>query len=201
MYHLQVAHSPWDCSNNQQRYTTHQVQATTLRAFLALDFDAEGQAHLTTHLRRLRAAPWADQVRWVHPEHLHLTLRFLGEVTPIQVNEYMDSFRSRLGALGTLRLRASGPRLFPTPSRPRLVACLIEAHPALDALAALAESCAVGIGLPAESRPFQGHVTLGRTRDQRAGRSISLDASPSTALTCSEITLYRSQLQPHGQLY
>jgi len=179
-------------------------QMTTVRAFLALDLDAEGQARLTAHLRRLRAAPWADQVRWVSPQHLHLTLRFLGEVTPAQATRYANAFRSGLAALrdaGALRLHASEPRLFPNPHRPRIIACLVEAHPTLHALVALAESCALDIGLRPETRPFQGHITLGRLRAWPIAGQLPRAESPGVLLQPDTITLYRSQLHPSGPTY
>jgi 2'-5' RNA ligase len=175
------------------------MQNATLRAFLALDFDAEGRAVLANYLRSLRAAPWAAQVRWVSVENLHLTLRFLGDITPAQAAQYADAFRSKLDNVGVLRLRISGPRFFPSTTRPRVIACLTEAHPVLDALAAFAESCAVGIGLPADPRPFQGHITLGRLRDGWAHHALSEMAG--AWLHSNAITLYRSQLHPRGPTY
>jgi len=184
------------------RYTAGRMQSATLRAFLALDFDAEGQATLAKYLCDLRAAPWAAQVRWVSMENLHLTLRFLGDITPAQATQYADALRSglsRIDNLGVLRLRVSGPRFFPSAARPRAIACLTDAHPTLDALAALAESCAVGIGLPEDPRPFRGHITLGRLRDGRAHGVLS--EIPGAWLHSATITLYRSQLHPRGPTY
>jgi 2'-5' RNA ligase len=177
---------------------------TSLRAFLALDFDTEGKAHLAAHLRHLRAASWASQVRWVSPENLHLTLRFLGEVTPAQAAQYANAFRdglSTLDDLDKLQLRVSGPSLFPSTARPRIIACLTASQPALNVLAALAESCALGVGLAAESRPFQGHITLGRLREQRPTERIALAEAPQAVLRPSAITLYRSRLHPGGPTY
>jgi len=178
------------------------MQSATLRAFLALDFDVEGHATLAKYLHHLRATPWATQVRWVSEENLHLTLRFLGDITPAQATQYADAFRSgleRLARSDALRLRISGPRFFPSAARPRIIACLTDPHPALDALAALAESCAVGIGLTADSRPFLGHITLGRLRDGRARRALG--EMPGAWLNPATIILYRSQLHPRGPTY
>lgn len=176
----------------------------TLRAFLALDFDADALRTLTAHLNRLRAMPWAREVRWVSPENLHLTLRFLGDVTPAQAERYAEAFGVGLPRItdpAGLTFMATPPRFFPTPSRPRVIACLIEENATLTALAELAEACAVRIGLARETRPFNGHVTLGRTRDTFP-RSATLPRDAAAApMRAAAITLYKSVLTPAGPIY
>lgn len=169
-----------------------------------MDFDDDALRALTTHLGRLRAMPWADDVRWVSPNNLHLTLRFLGDITPSQAERYAEAFGeglTRIADLARLSLSATAPRFFPTPLRPRVIACLVESHPTLSALAALAEACAVMIGLDREKRPFSGHITLGRTRDTFP-RSAALPRDDAlTPMRPVAITLYRSKLDPRGAIY
>lgn len=176
----------------------------TLRAFLALDFDADALRVLAAHLSRLRALPWAREVRWVSPENLHLTLRFLGDVTPNQAERFVEAFGAglaRIADMAELTLTVTPPRFFPTLSRPRVIACLIESNPTLTALAELAEACAVRIGLERETRPFNGHITLGRIRDSFP-RDAGLPSDKAiTPMRPVAITLYESKLDPHGAIY
>ncbi|MFC1466633.1 MAG: RNA 2',3'-cyclic phosphodiesterase [Candidatus Brachytrichaceae bacterium NZ_4S206] len=176
----------------------------TLRAFLALDFDDDALSVLNAHLRRLRAMPWANDVRWVSPENLHLTLRFLGDVTPRQAERYAEAFGAglpRIAAEGGLMLATTPPRFFPTPARPRVIACLIEENATLTALAELAEACAVRIGLERETRPFNGHITLGRTRDSFPRDAALPRDGTITPMRALAITLYESKLDPRGAIY
>ena len=180
------------------------AQPSSLRAFLALDFDSETLDALSAHLQRLRAMPWADAVRWVSADNLHLTLRFLGDITPAQAERYAGDLRrglTQIADLPGLSLRISEPRLFPRPSHPRIIACLAESNTTLTALASLAEACATGIGLAAERRPFNGHITLGRLRDPSLHRIISLGGGAGTPGRPAGITLYRSELSRRGAIY
>lgn len=179
-------------------------RSPTLRAFLALDFDAAARRVLAAHLNRLRAMPWANDVRWVRPDNLHLTLRFLGEITPARATHYAERFGAGLANvphLAELKLEVTSPRFFPAPSRPRVIACLVSPHPTLAMLAALAESCAVGIGLTAESRPFNGHITLGRARDAFPCHATLPNDDAITPMQPTAITLYESKLLPSGPIY
>ncbi len=180
------------------------IAHATLRAFLALDFDDDALSALGARLRRLRAMPWANGIRWVSPDNLHLTLRFLGDVTPTQVERYAEAFGAgltRIAGLAKLTLSMTSPRFFPTPSRPRVIACLVEDNPMLSELAKLAEACAVQIGLNREARPFKGHITLGRTRDALPrGAALPRDEAV-TAIRPTAISLYQSQLDPRGAIY
>ncbi len=180
------------------------AEQTTLRAFLALDFDDDALGVLSTYLRQLRASPWANDVRWVSPDNLHLTLRFLGDITPAQVTGYASALRkglAHIANLSSLTLVVSPPRLFPRPSRPRLIACLIESNPTLAELAALAERCAIGIGLAPERRPFNGHITLGRLRDSFPRDAALPERGSAAHFHPGAITLYRSDLNPQGAVY
>ncbi|MFN4293486.1 MAG: RNA 2',3'-cyclic phosphodiesterase [Thermoflexales bacterium] len=180
------------------------IAHATLRAFLALDFDDDALSALSAHLRRLRAMPWANDIRWVSPDNLHLTLRFLGDVTPTQAERYAEAFGaglSQIAGLAKLALSMTSPRFFPTPSRPRVIACLVEDNAMLSELAELAEACAVRIGLNREVRPFKGHITLGRTRDALPRDAALPRDEAVTAIRPTAITLYQSRLDPRGAIY
>ncbi|BCX05555.1 MAG: RNA 2',3'-cyclic phosphodiesterase [Candidatus Roseilinea sp.] len=184
--------------------SVQRAKQPTLRAFLALDFDDDALRVLDAYLRRLRAMPWANDVRWVRPDNLHLTLRFLGDVTPSQAERYAEAFGeglARMTDLTAFTLAATPPRFFPTPSRPRVIACLIEGNPTLTALAALAETCALRIGLERETRPFNGHITLGRTRDSFPRDAALPRDETVTDMRPITITLYESKLDPRGAMY
>lgn len=180
------------------------TKPSSLRAFLALDLDDDALDVLSAHLRRLRAMPWANAVRWVSADNLHLTLRFLGDIAPAQAERYIGALRrglTQVADLPGLSLRVSGPRLFPKSSHPRVIACLAESNATLTALADLAEACATGIGLAAEKRPFNGHITLGRLRDPLPQGAVLPKEEEGTLMRPTAITLYKSELSPHGAIY
>lgn len=178
-----------------------------MRAFLALDFDNDAVQTLQTYQNRLQRESWADQVRWSSAANLHLTLRFLGEISRQQAEQYAHDFRDATTTLlrttAELTLAVTPPCLFPDPARPRVVACLVRSNALLLRIVASAESCAMSIGLAPERRCFNGHITLGRVREGAALRApgrFLIEAAEST-MRAEAITLYESMLTPRGAVY
>ena len=99
--------------------------------------------------------------RWIEPENLHLTLRFVGDVDKPQAREFadgletidVDAFELRLAGLGTF----GG-------NEPRSIWAGVEASAPLEALARANERAARAAGLPPDGRPFKPHVTLARLK-------------------------------------
>ncbi len=175
-----------------------------MRAFLALAPDPAAQTVLCRYQRRLARASWAHQVKWVAETNLHLTIRFLGEVTPAVQAELVGRLEAALsqpGAPGRLELELTEPRWFPSARQPRTLACLVPETPPLMALAALAEASARDAGLPPEERPFRAHITLGRMRPTLTV-SPKLDIAPSrTGFRADALIFYQSTLTPAGPIY
>lgn len=175
-----------------------------MRAFLALAPDPAAQAVLCRYQRHLAQFSWASHVKWVAEANLHLTIRFLGELTPaVQTNlvGWLETALAQLDTPGRLELELTEPRWFPSPRQPRTLACLVVATPSLTALAALAESGARAAGLAPEERPFQAHITLGRTRPTLRV-SPRLDVNPTrTRFWADALILYQSTLTPAGPIY
>jgi 2'-5' RNA ligase len=175
-----------------------------MRAFLALCPDPGAHAVLCRYQRQLAQLPWAHHVKWVSEANLHLTIRFLGELTPTMQTELVSRLEAALsppGALGGLELEFTEPHWFPSAQQPRTLACLVPDTPSLTALAALAEASARAVGLAPEERPFRGHITLGRTRP-------TLPACPRLGVTrtrtrfrADALILYQSTLTPSGPIY
>jgi 2'-5' RNA ligase len=176
-----------------------------LRAFIAVDLDAAARAAAAEILRRLRGAPGGDSVRWVRPEALHVTLRFLGQIAPAQVEPLARAVGAQLAGLVPFALALGAVTLFPSPRRPRVVALEVGPQVALAELARAVERGVAAQGFAPEERPFRAHLTLGRVRNAN-GRAAALAphglAAPvGSHCPVSEVVLYRSELRPEGSLY
>ncbi len=174
-----------------------------MRAFLALTPDDAAHTALARELRALQRQPWSRDVRWVAEENLHLTMRFLGDVSEAQKAQLRQALAAQLSAAplpATLHLRVHPPALFPSARRPRVVACGIEPTSALQQIAEIAERCAQAVGLPPETKPFHPHITLGRLRDGAAPPALRETAPPLT-LVSDRLCLYLSTLTPQGAIY
>lgn len=175
-----------------------------MRGFIALSLPSPVRAALQQLQERL-AATQAD-VAWVRPGQLHLTLKFLDEITPAQV----QALQARLAALAAahppFRCRLAGLGAFPSPAAPRVIwVGVAEGQEAVIRLAQAIEQLAAEFKLRQEARAFSAHVTLGRVRSGR-GRAALQHAlaepwAGSEAWDVTSVQLYQSVLNPTGAVH
>lgn len=174
-----------------------------MRAFVALDLPAPVRAQLQETAQALRAV--AD-VRLVRPEHLHVTLQFLGQIEPAQADAIGE--RIARGPWPALSLRLCGLGQFPERGAPRVLWAGLAGD--VEQLAALAERLAAATaatGIAREDRPFTAHVTLGRCRSPRGSARLAAvlrERSPALAglpWQPAGIALYRSDPGAGGPVY
>ena len=142
-------------------------------------------------------------VRWVPPANYHLTLRFIGNVTPVQAEE-VDL------ALGAIRakpfeLRLQGLGTFEKAGRVQSLHALAERTPGLAHLQAKIETALQRAGLPAERRRFTPHVTLARTEfvplDKLAGFVQAHNLFRTAPETVEHFVLFSSRLGKEMAVY
>jgi 2'-5' RNA ligase len=175
--------------------------ASNLRLFVALDPPEAVRRRLATAQASLRAAAGrhAEDVRWVAPARLHLTLHFLGSVPGERVDAIGAAVVEEAARSRPLRLEIRGAGGFPTPRRPRVVWAGVGGD--LEALGALAASLGrrLGLlGLPGDGRPFAPHLTLGRSREARGAAGLGGAIAAAVAWRAEEVVLFRSHLDPGG---
>lgn len=179
----------------------------TMRAFIAIDLPPAVKDALGGVAHELGERVTRGVVRWVRPEQMHLTLRFL-EDTPLDrlaaVQQAMDA---AAGGQSPFELRLDGIGCFPTLSRPRVVWVGLaaagggESAPLLALKAALDEAL-TPLGWPPEDRPFAAHLTLGRVKDERGAHGVEWTTDvPPLAIPVTAIHLIESQLRPEGSVY
>lgn len=141
-------------------------------------------------------------VRWVRPDQLHLTLKFLGE-TPAAFLPEIERALAGVAAASTsfaLGLEAGG--VFPPSGPPRVVWIGVSPAAKLVELAARVEQALQPLGFDPETRPFRPHLTLGRAEPgavfDRALLARPLAAQPETI---AALSLVQSQLRPGGSVY
>ena len=176
----------------------------TLRLFVALELPAPILAALEDVQRTLRDQMPARAVRWVRGEGIHLTLKFLGETPASQRDGIAAALETACAGQRPLALRAAGLGCFPTTARPRVVWVGLAGD--LDRLADLqgaVEAALEPLGFPAEGRPFNPHLTLGRLKDAssaeiKAVGGVVEAAPPETiaAWTADAVCLMRASCVP-----
>ncbi len=177
-----------------------------MRLFVAIDLPAslrESLALLVTGLRRELPG-----LRWVKPEGIHLTLRFLGDVPEAQDLRLREVLHRALpSAVPPFDVKVEGVGVFPDKSRPRVVwTGLREANGSLQALQQRVEIAAREAGFTAEGRPFKPHLTLARMGEGRPASDLPLILARHSvdvlgSFRVSTVCLFQSILRSGGAEY
>ncbi len=141
--------------------------------------------------------------RWVAPESLHLTLRFIGDATPDQAEDLVAAL-SRIRA-PAFDLSLQGLGVFGDRRRARMLWTGVAPSPGLRHLQAKVEQAVQGAGFEAEHRKFHPHVTIARLRDVPKGRLEGFVADNGAVwlspFAVTGFTLFRSRLGSERALY
>jgi 2'-5' RNA ligase len=187
----------------------------SMRLFVALDIDEDVRSRIARFLDGVRG--FAPEARWVRPESLHVTLKFIGEKSDDEVEKIKRGLEAISADAFEMNIRGYG--FFPGARAPRVFWVGIEAGARLSSLAALVDGKLATINIPKEEHAFNPHLTLARAAgESRSRRKEKADVSPrgfahlqgklaalSTpefgTMTVREFFLYRSQLSPGGSKY
>ncbi len=186
-----------------------------MRIFIALDIDDAVRERIARLMDGLRG--FAPEARWVRPESLHLTLKFIGEKPAVNIEQIKQALSSVHAE--TIELTFRGYGFFPAPNAARVFWLGIESGPQLAALAKAVDEATQMLGIPPEEHPFSPHLTLARgaggsgaprrqkgDRPNQAFRVLQekLGARPAPdfgTMTAREFFLYESQLLRGGSRY
>jgi RNA 2',3'-cyclic 3'-phosphodiesterase len=184
-----------------------------MRLFVALDIDESVRQRLSTFLAGVEG--FATAVRWVKPEALHITLKFIGEWEA----DRLPALQQALAAVRSLpvELTVGDYGFFPTARSARVFWVGIQPEPALADLAKTVDQACAGIGIPREQRAFSPHLTLARGKSaapgpiagDRANTSFAqlqqkLSAMPAPefgTMTARDFYLFESKTSPSGARY
>lgn len=171
-----------------------------IRAFIAVAPPEEVLDAMEIFLFRLR--PMSDY-KWVNRSQLHLTIRFLGEISP----EVFDGIKIRLEnvRIDPFRISLDYSGAFPGYSRTKVL--WISGKTGSEELKRLAdqtEQIAISAGLEPEKKKFSPHLTIARTRTECNIPEKLIQAmkdTPSFSWECKDFVLMQSQLTPRGPIY
>jgi 2'-5' RNA ligase len=188
-----------------------------MRLFVAIDLKAAIRERIRRFMDELRAL--APDAKWVAPESLHVTLKFIGE----QPEEELQAIMRALATVpaGSFKLEFRGLGFFPSPKSARVFWVGIEAGERLAELARKVDEVIARFGVPEEER-YSPHLTLARARPARPGSRRPAGERPQAAgspfarlqqklqtapepsfgtMTAREFFLYESKLSPKGPCY
>jgi 2'-5' RNA ligase len=185
-----------------------------MRIFIALDIDDAIRQRIARFIDGVRG--FTPEARWVRPESLHVTLKFIGE-KPADAVEQIKQALPSVHEKTELNFRGYG--FFPTTKSARVFWVGVESGPVLVSLAKAVDEATTSLGIPREQHPFSPHLTLARgaggsgaprwrkSDGPNQGFQIlqeKLAALPTPefgTMTAHEFFLYESQLLRGGSRY
>ena len=176
-----------------------------MRTFIAIEIPEAIKEGMAAVQARLQGA--GVDASWSRSEGIHLTLKFLGEVSEERVPEIMQALALELGGTERFRLSPEGVRTFPNPASARVVWLGIAGDiVSLVALQASVERVLAGVGLERDERPYTPHLTLGRIKRIRKQDAWlkGLEGVKNFRLPGFEVTaisLIGSELKSTGAVY
>ena len=180
----------------------------TIRSFIAIDLPPEAKAALAA-LTQTLIADGLSGVRWVKPEGIHLTLKFLGNIPSHTPPRLLTALQSSSQNHPPFSLGLGDFGVFPSPNNPRVLWVGVTGDmDALSRLQASVEEACHTLGFEPDRRPFRPHLTLGRVRRKLPPPQLDLVRAALQEQTAGnyrwnvgEFHLIHSTLTPQGAIY
>jgi RNA 2',3'-cyclic 3'-phosphodiesterase len=179
-----------------------------LRAFIAVELPLDLRKTVCAATSNLQSQV-GGLVRWVPVENMHLTLKFLGDVSLANVDLLSGMLRAETDLFQCFELRLSGLGSFPSLKRPRVIYIGIQAPAVLESLQRGIESATHRLGYESAERGFSPHLTIGRVKQnatvteqqmiRRALEETKIDSLGTTRV--ESVELFKSDLRPTGSVY
>jgi 2'-5' RNA ligase len=180
-----------------------------LRSFIAIELPPEIQKAITRATAGIQTALPKPLVRWVIEQNIHLTLKFLGDVSPANLERLSEALKGETGQHPAFDLTVGQLGAFPSARRARVIWIGIEAPADLMVLQRGVEAVAARLGYPPEERPFSAHLTIGRVGQNASATDLTKIRSELEGCTIGllgilrvdAVHIFKSDLHPSGSIY
>lgn len=176
-----------------------------MRTFVAIELDLSIKNNLLKFLRKLETG--SKSVRWVKPQGMHLTLKFLGETPEKKIDQVKAVLDQIMKDYPPFLLRLKGTGSFPPRSKiPRVLWVGVEHEGTLDKIQIRLENEMEKLHFPKEKRQYHPHLTLGRIKTpQNLASLLTLlqehEKKDFGEMMVDKITFFQSILKPTGAEY
>jgi 2'-5' RNA ligase len=180
-----------------------------IRAFIAVDLSPEVLGRLENVHRQLKQRLPGAFVRWAPVQNIHLTLKFLGDVSEANLKVLYEILKKESEKQVVFEIQVGGLDAFPSINRPRVIWVGVQAPPDLAGVQRAIDIETARLGYTSEERDFSPHLTLGRI-----ARSVSSEETRQIGVTLGSMKVgdlgpsriqavhfYRSDLNPQGAVY
>ena len=175
-----------------------------MRTFIAVEVPDSARDRIAQLVNRFKTT--GTDIKWVEPDNIHVTLKFLGNIGTDQPAVIRDGLSAALDSAGAFDLKLGRIGAFPDMNRPRVFwVSIVEGRDELIAMQQRIEAELHARGFVREERPFSPHLTIGRVRSPRGlakltdlVRDMDFETEP---FTVKRAAVVKSDLKPDGPLY
>jgi 2'-5' RNA ligase len=181
-----------------------------LRTFIAIELSDDLRSQLRDQMDRIQADLGLETIRWVRPTSIHLTLKFLGEVSPEKIDSITNQMEQVAAEHDPFIFRAESFGCFPSIRKPRVLwVGVAESSGMLSSIQRDLERRLAQLGFKRERRPFHPHLTLGRlhrrikqSEVQSTGSALEdFQVGVLGDYEVKDLCLFKSDLRPTGAVY
>ncbi|MBI4682424.1 MAG: RNA 2',3'-cyclic phosphodiesterase [Nitrospirae bacterium] len=175
-----------------------------MRSFIAIELPDTVKSALLSLQQELKTC--GADVRWVRPEGVHLTLKFLGDIEEKLVDGIVETLKGTCRKFQKFNCEVRGIGVFPGNKAPRVLWAGIEDHDALKLIQKEIDTGMSSLGFEREDRKFTPHLTLGRFRSSEGKMTLinKMGAYKEYSvgiIDVNRISFMRSDLGPAGAKY
>ncbi len=176
-----------------------------MRTFIAVNLDINIKTNISELIRELNGGN--KSIRWVKPQGMHLTLKFIGEVTEKKVSQIKDVLDQSMKDYPPFELNLRGTGSFPPKAKfPRVLWVGVEPNETLRKIQARLENEMGKLQFPREKREFHPHLTLGRIKNPKNLDSVlsllqDKEKEDFGKMIVNKVTFFQSTLKPTGAEY
>lgn len=175
-----------------------------LRLFIAIDMPDRVREEITELSNLLMK--YDTDVKWVPPNNIHLTVKFLGSTPEAMIEAIRESLVAVASGFAPFHLLIKGTGAFPNEKHPRVLWVGVADSDPLRSLRDRIEAKLEALGFPREGKDFHPHLTLGRVRSQRGLIALLKQLSLYRKAHFGEfsvdaVNLMQSELKPKGAEY
>jgi len=180
-----------------------------LRAFIASELPGAVQQKVQLATAGLRETLHGDLIRWVPAQNVHLTLKFLGDVSPSGVSLIEQMLATEAAEFTAFDVQVEGLGCYPNPRRPRVLWVGLKAPSELASLQRAVETGTARLGYESEERGFSPHLTIGRVRQNASSTDLQkirnaveqYQVGALGVVRVDAVHLFKSELRPEGSIY
>jgi 2'-5' RNA ligase len=176
------------------------------RIFTAIDISEETREKAAGYVKQMRGEFPNLRVGWEKPEKLHLTLKFLGDIDEIELDNLIGAVENTAKRISKFNLQITQTGAFPSVKKARVIWLGVkDASENLQKLNEILEAECAAKNFARETRSFKPHLTIARLREPQNSKTLiekHLENEFEAAeFEVSEITIYESVLQKSSSIY